>query len=419
MFDFISDRFRDWLTQLGLSNELAIDVTNYSGFVLLLILSGLTYFIFKSFGTRTVHALAKKSKTHWDDVIVNKKVFIRLSYLIPVLILNFFTKYILYDYSISVNILNGIFHVLIIIIAVSIATAVLNSFNEIYQSYKIAKSRPIKGYLQVAKIILYILAAVAIISIFYGDDGYKWLAGFGAFSAVLMLVFKDAILGFVSGIQLTSNNMVRIDDWISMPKFGADGSVIDITLTTVKVQNWDKTIVTIPTYNLVTDSFQNWRGMQESGGRRIKRSINIDMNSVKFCDEMMLGKFRNFRFIKDYLSSKEAELATYNEKYNIDNSVLVNGRRQTNLGIFRAYLKLYLKHKPEINNEMTFLIRQLQPTENGIPMEIYVFSKVQDWGLYEDIQADIFDHILAVIPQFELKVFQQPSGADFQKLNKL
>ncbi len=419
MFDFFSDRFIDWLIQLGLSNDLAIDITNYSGFVLLVILSGLTYFMLRSIGTKTVHSLAKKSKTHWDDIIMSKKVFIRLAYLIPVLILNFFTKYILYKYTISVNILNGLFQVLIIIIAVSVVTAVLNSFSEIYQSYKIAKSRPIKGYLQVAKIILYTLATVAIISIFYGKDGYKWLAGFGAFSAVLMLVFKDPILGFVGGIQLASNNMVRIDDWISMPKFGADGSVIDITLTTVKIQNWDKTIVTIPTYNLVTDSFQNWRGMEESGGRRIKRSLNIDMNSVKFCDEIMLDKFRSFLFIKEYLNAKETELTSYNEKYNIDNSVLVNGRRQTNLGVFRAYLKSYLKHKPEINNEMTFLIRQLQPTENGIPMEVYVFSKIQDWGLYEDIQADIFDHILAVIPQFELKVFQQPSGSDFQKLNKL
>ncbi|MCP4553334.1 MAG: mechanosensitive ion channel [Bacteroidetes bacterium] len=419
MFDFFSDRFIDWLIQLGLSNDLAIDITNYSGFVLLVILSGLIYFILKSIGVKTVHSLAKKSKTHWDDIIMNKKVFIRLAYLIPVLILNFFTKYILYQYTISVNILNTLFQILIIIIAVSVVTAVLNSFNEIYQSYKIARSRPVKGYLQVAKIILYTLAAVAIISVFYGKDGYKLLAGFGAFSAVLMLVFKDPILGFVGGIQLASNNMVRIDDWISMPKFGADGSVIDITLTTVKIQNWDKTIVTIPTYNLVTDSFQNWRGMEESGGRRIKRSLNIDMNSVKFCDEIMLNKFRSFLFIKEYLSAKETELTSYNKKYNIDNSVLVNGRRQTNLGVFRAYLKSYLKHKPEINNEMTFLIRQLQPTENGIPMEVYVFSKIQDWGLYEDIQADIFDHILAVISQFELKVFQQPSGSDFQKLNKL
>lgn len=231
-----------------------------------------------------------------------------------------------------------------------------------------------------------------------------------------MLIFKDAILGFVGGIQLTSNDMVRIGDWISMPKFGADGNVTDITLTTVKVQNWDKTITTIPTYALVTDYFQNWRGMEDSGGRRIKRSINIDMNSVKFCDQKMLDKFRKFHFIVDYLEKKNDELETFNNRYEIDNSIMVNGRRQTNLGVFRAYLKVYLSHKPEINKDMTFMVRQLQPTPNGIPLEIYVFSNVQAWVKYEEIQADIFDHILAVIPQFELNVFQQPSGTDFKKI---
>lgn len=290
-----------------------------------------------------------------------------------------------------------------------------NSFNDIYESFNVSKSRPIKGYLQVAKIIIYILVFVSIISILLGENGFGWVAGFGAFSAVLMLVFKDPILGFVGGIQLTSNNMVEIGDWISMPKYGADGTVNEITLTTVKVQNWDKTITTIPTYTLVTDYFQNWRGMEESGGRRIKRSINIDMRSVKFCSEELLERFKKIQILTEYLNRKNNELKNYNTKYKVEGIEIVNGRRQTNLGIFRAYLKEYLRRKPEINTEMTFLVRQIQPNENGIPIEIYVFSKIKDWAIYEDIQSDIFDHILAVIPEFELEIFQNPTGADFSK----
>jgi miniconductance mechanosensitive channel len=232
-----------------------------------------------------------------------------------------------------------------------------------------------------------------------------------------MFVFKDPILGFVGGIQLSANNMVRIGDWISMPKYGADGTVIEITITSVKVQNWDKTITTVPTYNLVKENFTNWRGMEESAGRRIKRSINIDMNSVRFCTPEMLENFKKIAFVSKYVDKKNTELDAFNRENNVDNSILVNGRRQTNLGIFRAYLKHYLHNKPEINDDMTFLVRQLQPTENGIPMEVYVFSRIQAWAEYEDIMADIFDHILAVIPHFDLRVFQSPTGFDLSQIN--
>jgi miniconductance mechanosensitive channel len=244
------------------------------------------------------------------------------------------------------------------------------------------------------------------------------LGGLGAFSAVLLLIFKDPILGLVGGIQISANDMVRPGDWIVMNKSGADGVVTDISLTTVKVQNWDKTITTIPTYSLVSESFVNWRGMEESGGRRIKRSINIDMNSVKFASPEQLRKLKKIKLVRNYLDKTEKELKAYNEKNNIDDEVLVNGRRQTNLGIFRAYVAEYLKNNPNINQDMTFLVRQLQPGESGIPIEIYVFSKVQEWGKYEDIQSDIFDHLLATIPEFGLQVFQNPSGADFRRLGE-
>jgi miniconductance mechanosensitive channel len=210
--------------------------------------------------------------------------------------------------------------------------------------------------------------------------------------------------------------MVRHGDWVEMPKYEADGVVTDISLTTVKIQNWNKTISTIPTYSMVTNSFKNWRGMEESGGRRIKRSVNIDMNTVKFCDQEMIDKFKKISYLSAYIDEKELTLRKYNEDNNIDNSVLVNGRRQTNLGVFRAYLERYLMDHPDVHKEMTFLIRHLQPAENGLPVEMYLFSKVQEWAEYESIQADIFDHILAVLPEFGLRVFQNPSGQDFTNI---
>ena len=295
--------------------------------------------------------------------------------------------------------------------------SLLDSVNDIYNGFDIAKTRPIKGFIQVIKIILVCFYIIILITVlFVKRQDFGWLAGLGAFSAILLLVFKDPILGFVGGIQLATNDMLRIGDWIEMNKFGADGTVIDITITTVKVQNWDKTITTIPTYSLVSDSYKNWRGMEESGGRRIKRSVMIDMNSIKFCTPEMLEKFSRFEHVSEYVIKTEEELSRYNQENRIDNSVLVNGRRQTNIGIFRAYLKGYLENNPNINMDMTFLIRQLQPTETGIPIEIYVFSKVQEWAQYENIQSDIFDHVLAVVPQFDLKVFQNPSGGDFRSL---
>jgi miniconductance mechanosensitive channel len=255
-----------------------------------------------------------------------------------------------------------------------------------------------------------------IISVLLERDPTVLLAGLGAMAAVLLLVFKDTILGFVASIQLSANEMVKIGDWIEMRSHGADGTVIDITLNTVKVQNWDKTISTIPTYALVAESFNNWKGMEESGGRRIKRAVSIDMGSIKFCDSAMLNRFERFDLIRDYVIQKEAEVIEFNKSRNIPDEDRISGRRQTNVGVFRKYLEVYLHQHPMINQEMTFLVRQLHPTTTGLPIEIYVFCKDKAWANYEAVQADIFDHIFAVIPEFELKVFQQPSGADFSKV---
>jgi len=255
-----------------------------------------------------------------------------------------------------------------------------------------------------------------IISILLERDPTVLLAGLGAMAAILLLVFKDTILGFVASIQLSANNMLKIGDWIEMRSHGADGTVTDITLNTVKVQNWDKTISTIPTYALVSESFNNWKGMEESGGRRIKRAVNIDTGSIKFCDAQMLNRFLKFELIRDYVKKKENEVKEYNKTKKLSEDDNISGRRQTNIGIFRKYLEVYLRQHPMVNQDMTFLVRQLHPTPTGLPIEIYVFCKDKAWANYEAIQADIFDHIFAVIPEFELKVFQQPSGSDISNV---
>ncbi|NQT78539.1 MAG: mechanosensitive ion channel [Bacteroidetes bacterium] len=408
----------DWLSSTGLSHSNASLLQETIGVFVILIISILGFFIAKLLIIRTLHLVVARSKNKWDDILAEKKVFSKLSYLAPAIIINFFIPYILSESQLLIRIIELVTSIYIVLVVLNVISSVLNAFYDIYQTFEIAKEKPVKGYIQVAKIFAYIIATVIIITILLGDNSLGWLAGFGAFSAVLMLVFKDPILGFVGGIQLSANKMVRIGDWIEMPKYGADGNVTDITLTTVKVQNWNKTITTIPTYALITDYFKNWRGMEDSGGRRIKRSINIDMNSIKFCTTEMLERFKRIEYVSEYVVKTESALEKYNSRKNIDNSVLVNGRRQTNIGVFRAYLKGYLSNNPKVKNDMTFLVRQLQPTEGGIPIEVYVFSKDQEWAKYEDNQADIFDHILAVIPQFDLRVFQSPTGRDFQNLNK-
>jgi len=303
-----------------------------------------------------------------------------------------------------------------VIVGLLVFDSFLNSVIDIYRTFEFSHKRPIRGFVQGAKIILFILAGIVILGMIMGKSPVILLGGLGAMMAVIMLIFKDSILGFVAGIQLSANKMIHIGDWIEMPKYGADGDVIDVALTTVKVQNWDKTIVTIPTYALISDSMKNWRGMSESGGRRIKRAIYIDMSSVKFCTEQMLVKFKKIKYISEYVERKVEEIKGHNLAAGVDESELINGRHLTNIGTFRAYVAAYLRNHPKIHQEMTFLVRHLEPTPNGLPIQIYVFSNDQAWANYEAIQADIFDHILAVIPKFELRIFQNPTGADLQSL---
>jgi len=418
MIEYISKELIKILEASGISENIAL---NISIIIVVAIAVGLAFLLDKilySIGKKILSKAVKKTKSNWDDILLKNKLFTRLIHLAPAFFLLSLNDIIFYDNVGWQSIYTGILQVYLVILVIIIINAFLMSVNEIYLTFEGSKNRPIKGYIQTVQIIVIFFGSITAFSILLGQSPLVILGGMGAFAAVLMLIFKDSILGFVAGIQISFNDMVRLGDWISIPKFGADGIVTDIALTTVKIQNWDKTISTVPSYSLISDSFQNWRGMEESGGRRIKRSVYIDISSVKFCDNKLLSKLSEIQIIKEYIESTEAELKKYNEAHSIDNSVVVNGRRQTNIGIFRAYLKAYLKRKSEIHNEMTFLVRQLQPTEHGLPIEIYVFSKVQEWAEYENIQADIFDHVLAAVPQFELSIFQNPGGNDFSKLIK-
>lgn len=419
IFESITRYLKDWLINSGLSENYSKIIADYSGFLLIIAFALIVFYVAKFIIVRWVHRLASKSTSNWDDAFVERKVFKRLAYLIPALIIHSASSYVIPDYPVTLVVVLTLIKVYIVTVSMIVFKSILDASNDIYNSYEISKTRPIKGFIQVAKIFLYVVYAIIIITVlFLRTNGFGWLAGLGAFSAVLLLVFKDPILGFAGGIQLATNDMLRIGDWIEMPKYNADGIVLDITITTVKVQNWDKTITTIPTYFLVSDSYKNWRGMQESGARRIRRHILIDLNSVKFCTTEMLDRFSKFEYVRDYITHTEEELSKYNQEKNVDPGVMINGHRQTNIGVFRAYLTAYLKSNPNLHQDLPLMVRQLQPTETGLPMEIYAFSKEQEWELFERIQADIFDHVMAGIKFFDLQLFQNPSGADFQTLGK-
>lgn len=408
----------DFLTRLHLSNEHAKLVSNYSFLLISLIVSIALFYLTRWILRNYIAQHIRSSKTHWDDYLLENRIFHKASYLIPAFFIGWTIDPIFADQENAKASFVLIITIYKIIIFSYLFNAILDTLVDVYQKQSESKKLPVKGFAQVIKLVVWLVAVILIVSTLLQKNPTSILAGLGAISAILILVFKDTILGFVGGIQLAAFDMVKEGDWISLPKYEADGTVIDISITTVKVKNWDNTISTIPTYSLISDSVKNWRGMEESGGRRIKRSVLLDMHSVKFCTPEMLERFAKFDYLNEYIVETEKRLKEYNQKHHHDTNVLVNGRRQTNLGVFRAYLTNYLKNHPAINHDMTTMVRQLEPTEKGIPMEIYVFSRIKSWVEYEGIQSDIFDHILAAIPEFELTVFQEPSGADFRKVLK-
>lgn len=408
---------QNWLLSNGISEGLAFYAARSVAVVAVLILSAITDFVAKRYVVSALTYVISRSKAQWDDAVLRQKALSRLAHLAPALVIYMLTPMALEGLDSAIAFIKSALLIYMIIILMLVLDSLFNTVEDIYRNFRAAKEIPIKGFIQVLKLVLYFLTAIFVISILLNKTPVYLLSGIGALTAVLMLVFRDAILGFVAGIQLAANKMVAVGDWIEMPDYGADGDVLEVTLTTVKVQNWDKTITTIPTYSLISESFKNWRGMDESGGRRIKRAVNIDMSSIRFCDEGMLSRFEKIQYISAYIEKKKHELEAFNQSENVDNASLANGRRMTNIGTFRAYVEAYLRNHPMINTEMTFLVRQLPSTQFGLPIEIYVFSKDKVWANYEAIQADIFDHILAVLSEFDLRIFQDPTGADFRKLS--
>jgi miniconductance mechanosensitive channel len=405
------DFLQPLLDRLNLSPVLASRVEALLTGLLLVVVCMMANWLTKMVILRVVHKLVTRSKVLWDNHLMDRKVFTRLSHLVPGILLYYGA--LVFESPAFTQWLQRMAVAYILLAIAWSVHSLLNAAQDIYRGLSFSASRPITGYVQTLQLILWVATIIFAIASLLNRSPSGFLTGLGALSAVLMLVFKDSIMGLVAGIQITANDMVRIGDWIEMPKFGADGDVIDISLHTVKVQNWDKTISTIPTHALIQDSFKNWRGMQESGGRRIKRALMIDLQSVKFCDEALLEKFNGIVVLQPYLKSRKQEVAAWNAQQQIDGTCPLNGRRLTNLGTFRAYIEAYLQAHPLIHQEgMTFLVRQLAPTEKGVPIEIYVFVKDIRWVKYEAIQADIFDHLFAAIPWFELALYQAPAGMD-------
>ena len=404
----------DMIEQLAQYNPVLPDVV-----VLCILLLGawVSYLIASRVLLRLVHSVAERSLQTWDDALVRHRVGAKLAQLIPA-----FVIYLGVDVLPSINeslealILNVTSAYMIVVVAITII-AILNAINDIYESNPEARQRPIKGFIQLVQLAVLIMAGLLFVAALLDRSPVLLLSGFGAMTAILLLVFKDTLLSLVASVQLTAQDMVRVGDWIEVPQFGADGDVVDVELHTIKVQNWDKTITTIPTHRLISDSFKNWRGMSASGGRRIKRAIYLDASSIHFLTADEVERCKRFLLLEDYIGDKENELADYNRKLEgltaSEREAAVNMRRLTNIGTFRAYIRHYLERHPRIRQDMTLLVRQLSPGPQGVPIEIYCFTTTTAWGEYEDIQADIFDHLLAIVPEFGLRLFQQPAGTEF------
>lgn len=410
----------DWLANVfGVSDTIAIYLKLFVLLVILAVFCALSWYISKRIIVVAINRIFLKTKAEWDDALVHRGVFNKLAHIVPGIIINVAAPYAFGDFPEwipAVQIGTDIFIVVIIVWSVN---SVLTSISDILSGVKALKDKPLNSYSQLAKVIVFLIGAVLIFSMLIGQSPLAFLGAMGAATAVILLIFRDAILGFVASIQMSVYDMIRVGDWVSMPKYEADGDVLAINLTTVKVQNWDKTITTVPAYAFIQDSFKNWRGMSESGGRRIKRAMHIKISSIKFCDGAMIDRYSRIALIRDYVAQRQQEIETYNAKHEVDQSELINGRRMTNVGVFRHYAESYLRANPKLNKEMTMMVRQLEPTEKGLPLEIYCFSSDKAWVNYEGIIADIFDHLLAAIPAFELEIFEAPTGRDFQSLAAL
>lgn len=408
------DFFIRFLTEKSVSYPLSRLIATISASFLIILICVITYFIVKYKILRFIKYLITKSKSKFDDLLLDSGTFRHIPKFIPGLILLYAIPIVLKEYIFIIILFQKAIYIYLTILVLLTFNSLLTVVSKMYKTFRATMKIPITALVQGVRIIFGIIAVVIVVAIVLDKSPIIILSGLGALTAVFMFVFKDSLMGFIAGIQLTLNKMVDHGNWIEMPKYGADGTVEDITLTTVKVCNWDKTVTTVPTYALLSESFKNWQGMESSGGRRIKRSIFIDTQTIKFCSTDMLERLSKIQLLSKFLGHKLLEIETDNSNNAVNPSSPVNGRNMTNIGVFRKYIEFYLSSNKNINMDMTFLVRQKQPGVEGLPIEIYVFCKETAWVTYEGIQADIFDHIFAIINEFDLKIFQSPSGDDIK-----
>ncbi len=407
-----------WLiNNLGVDQGMTQPIKMVILLVAMVIIAVVFWWIAQFFINRFVKSIVHRTAAEWDDVLLDQGVFRKMGHIIPVIIISTLLPVVFTDYPRWNSVISTLTTAMTALIIIRVIIAFISAANIFLSHSARYQDKPISSFTQLAKILVWSFGLIIVLAIVIQRNPIAILGAMGAVSAVILLIFKDTILGFIASIQLAINDMVRLGDWVSVPKFGADGDVVEINLTTIKVRNWDYTTSTVPTYSFVSDSFKNWRGMQESGGRRIMRSINFKISSIKFCDDEMLARFSKISLAQPHIKKRSAEIEEYNAAKNIDKAAsIVNGRRMTNIGVFRAYILNYISNNPKINTDMTCMVRQQDPSELGVPLQVYCFSRIKSWVEYESIQSDIFDHILATVPHFDLEVFENPASSDLQNL---
>ncbi|MDN3620158.1 mechanosensitive ion channel family protein [Polaribacter undariae] len=408
----------DYLVNTGIPETYAAYINMFALLLTVSVLTFLIDYIIRKILVQLFSQFASKSKTNFDDILVKNKVPRNIAHIVPLIFALECVPFVFFDFQYIENIIQKSLEVFTIVLVLWIVRSFLNSLKDYFKTLPNLKDKPIDSYIQVFMIFAWVFGILSAFAIITGIEFIKFITTIGAASAVIILIFKDTILGFVASIQVSINDMVRIGDWITFEKYGADGDVIEINLSTVKVQNFDKTITTIPTYALISDSFKNWRGMTNSGGRRIKRSLNINLESIHYLSTQEVEDFKKIQSISAYLETRQADIDAYNEKNNINKELLLNGRNLTNIGVFRKYIETYIENHSGTNKDMMIMVRQMPPDTQGIPIEIYAFSSDKRWKNYEYIMSDIFDHVIAAVPYFNLEIFELPSNSSFINYKK-